>query len=148
MDTMTDRLALPLIAPGQAQKEVAHNEALTLLDLAVHAAVEGAPRNDPPTAPSVGRCWIAGAAPTGAWVGHAHALAGWTGGGWRFVAARPGMTAWDAGTGTLLRWAGAGGWVGGGASAAPAGGTTVDAEARAAIARLTAAMQTHGLITG
>ena len=40
--TMADtsaRLNLPLLAPGQAQKELYHNEALTLIDLAVQASV-------------------------------------------------------------------------------------------------------------
>jgi hypothetical protein len=37
----TARFALPLIAPGQAQKEVYHNEALTAVDAALHACIEG-----------------------------------------------------------------------------------------------------------
>ena len=39
MSESTARLALPLIAPGQAQKEVSHNEALAALDLLVQAQV-------------------------------------------------------------------------------------------------------------
>jgi hypothetical protein len=45
--TMTDqisaRLALPLLAAGQAGKEVTHNEALTRLDMLVQPAVAGIP---------------------------------------------------------------------------------------------------------
>lgn len=34
----TARLGLPLLAPGQAQKELFHNEALALVDAATQAA--------------------------------------------------------------------------------------------------------------
>ncbi len=39
----SQRLALPFILPGQAQKELFHNEALQTLDLVVAAAVEEPP---------------------------------------------------------------------------------------------------------
>ncbi len=39
----TPRLSLPFIVPGQAQKELFHNEALQLLDVLVAGAVEGLP---------------------------------------------------------------------------------------------------------
>ncbi|MGL4312420.1 MAG: DUF2793 domain-containing protein, partial [Sphingomonas sp.] len=35
MAETTSRLALPLLAAGQAQKEMFHNEALALIDLAL-----------------------------------------------------------------------------------------------------------------
>ena len=35
----TPRWSLPLLAAGQAQKEMTHNEALSLLDLVVHPCV-------------------------------------------------------------------------------------------------------------
>ena len=81
---MTDgsaRLALPFIATGKAQKELAHNEALALLDLAVQAGVEAVGVDAPPGAPAPGACWIVGSAPSGAWAGHAGAVAGWTASG-------------------------------------------------------------------
>ena len=40
MSEMTDRLLLPLLATAQAQKEVTHNEALTLVDLLLAPVVE------------------------------------------------------------------------------------------------------------
>lgn len=163
-DDETVRLALPLLHAGQAQKEVDHNEALARLDLAVHASVVEAGRNDPPAAPAEGACWIVGASPVGAWAGHAHALAGWTQGGWRFVAACAGMTVWRSGDGLTLRHDGAG-WIAGelhasrvliageavigprgNAIADPVGGTAPDGEARAAIAAILAALRGHGLI--
>lgn len=89
------RLQLPFIAPGQLQKEFTHNEALARLDLAVAAAVIEVGRNAPPASPAAGDCYVLGSAPTGAWAGQARALAGFTDGGWRFVAAVAGMQVLD-----------------------------------------------------
>ncbi|MBJ7501800.1 MAG: DUF2793 domain-containing protein [Sphingopyxis sp.] len=74
----TPRLALPLLAVSQAQKEVTHNEALTLLDALLHAAVEAGPLAAPPASPVTGQCWLVDAVPTGAWAGNSHAIAIWT----------------------------------------------------------------------
>ena len=158
------RLNLPLLAPGQAQKELYHNEALTLIDLAVQASVVTVGLDTPPASPVLGQCWIVGNAPTDAWIGQAGALAGWTGGGWRFVAAVEGGAVWDISSGEVVRRV-AGAWVAGtvtgarlviggiqvvgaqrAAIATPAGGAVVDAEARTGLAALLAAMRTHGLI--
>jgi hypothetical protein len=163
-DAMSARLGSPLLQLAQAQKELTHYEALTLLDLAVQAVVEGVGLDAPPAAPTPGQCWIVGAAPTGAWTGQALALAGWTDGGWRFVAARPGMTAWSLGDTAVARYDAAGWSVGtlSGARlvfdgvpmlgarqpaiAAPANGTVADIEARSAIAAILITLRTMGLI--
>lgn len=163
-DDASARLGLPLLRAGQAQKEMSHNEALTLLDLLAQPAVVATGIDTPPLAPDPGDCWIVGTAPSGAWAGHGGALAGWTAGGWRHVAPREGMSAWSAADGAFARFSG-GAWqlgavrgdrlvlagdavVGprGAAIAAPSGGATVDAEARSAIGALLAALRTHGLI--
>jgi hypothetical protein len=102
-DERTPRLALPLLQPGQAQKETTHNEALTVLDLTVQASVLTVGTNVPPAVPLVGSAWIVGTAPTGGWVGQARAIAGWTSGGWRFVAPRDGMTAAESGRSACWR---------------------------------------------
>ena len=99
-DMPTPRLTLPMLQPGQAQKEMYHNEALARLDIAVQPAVMTAGENIPPGDPEPGQAWILGSAPTGDWSGNAKAVAGWTEAGWRFLAPREGMTAWvveDAG---------------------------------------------------
>jgi hypothetical protein len=101
----TPRLHLPLLHAGQAQKEVDHNEALALLDLAVQPAVVAIGLDVPPVEPAAGACWIVGGDPVGDWAGRAHALAGWTAGGWRFVAPRPGMTVWRSTDGLTARFA-------------------------------------------
>ncbi|HEY0327055.1 MAG TPA: DUF2793 domain-containing protein [Allosphingosinicella sp.] len=164
---MTERSArfdLPLLQPGQAQKEVFHNEALAAIDLLLEAAVEGGPVAAPPASPEIGQCWIAAAGATGAWVGQDHRIAGWTAGGWRFLAPQPGTRVWDKSAELWRHWDGsvwsdgslpaaslviAGQQVVGSrqpAVASPSGGTIIDAEARAAVASLIVALETHGLI--
>ena len=160
----TARWALPLLAAGQAQKEMGHNEALAAVDLLLSPSVMAVGLNTPPVAPTPGQGWIVGTAPTGAWSGKARALAGWTAGGWRFAAPCEGMTAWNTADGapaTYLsgEWRlgrvsagelGIGGQRGGGARgraiAAAAGGAVVDVEARAALAQVVASLVAHGLI--
>ncbi|WP_333570816.1 DUF2793 domain-containing protein [Sphingomonas sp.] len=159
----TPRLSLPLLEPGQAQKEMFHNEALALLDIAVQASVVAAMVNAPPAAPAIGQCWIIGTAPQGAWVGQAGKLAGWTEGGWRFLAPRDGMRIWVAADQAFALHSG-GTWYQGrtygrlfieghqvvGPRAAniaePTGGATVDAEARRAISAVVQTLRQHGLI--
>lgn len=159
----TPRLSLPLLEPGQAQKEMFHNEALALLDIAVHAAVVAALVDVPPDAPTIGQCWLVGPAPQGAWAGQAGALAGWTEGGWRFLAPREGMRVWVAAEHAFALHSG-GTWYQGrtygrvfieghqvvGPRAAniaePTGGMTVDAEARRAISAVVQTLRLHGLI--
>jgi len=164
MTETTARFALPFILPGQAQKEAYHNEALARLDVMVHAAVEGEGPAQPPSDPAAGQCWIVPSGAEGAWTGRDGAIAGWTSGGWRFVAPTDGITVWDKAAGVSKRWTG-GDWNGGelicarvivedhqvvgprhAAIASPAGGTTIDVEARDAIEAIIATLMSHGLI--
>lgn len=141
----TPRLALPLLAVAQAQKEVTHNEALVLLDALVHAAVVAGPVADPPSEPAEGQCWIVGSSPTGAWTGHVSAVAVWTSGGWRFVAPRQAMRVARLSDGAQLRFDGES-WSEPVLIAAPAGGSTIDSEARSVIAALIGQLAAHGLL--
>ncbi len=162
--TATQRLALKFIQPGQAQKELFHNEALQTLDIVVAAAVEEPPLDTPPASPLIGTCFIVGSAPTGDWASFAGHLAAFTAGGWRFVAPLAGMTAHIQSTQTTAAYRSSAWEIGvlradslvvageqvvgarGAAIADPAGGTTVDAEARSAIGAILAAFRQHGLI--
>lgn len=164
MADMTERFALPFILPGQAQKELFHNEALVRIDLALHPAVEGPPEAEPPAAPAPGECWIVASGAVGDWTGRDAMLAVWTTSGWRFLAPQPGTSAWDKAASVPLIWDGSEWSTGdlactglrvGGVKvvgerqpgvASPSGGTIIDAEARAAINALTAALMSHGLI--
>lgn len=158
------RLKLPFLVPGQAQKELFHNEALQLLDMLVQPIAEGAPLNDPPPAAVVGQAYLTGADPTGAWAGHTQALACLTESGWRFCDAFEGM-------GVRLRYTGEracfrdGTWEIGlsdvrsirvdgqqvlssqaQAISSPAGGSTIDSQARSVLAAVLDALRHHGLI--
>jgi hypothetical protein len=164
MSDATPRLALPFLSPGQAQKELFHNEALSRIDALLQPAVEAVAVNDPPSAPVPGQCWIVGAAPTGAWAGQPGALASWTEGGWRFVTGRAGMILWSN-SDSLFVWFDGVAWrtgdvvarrvvVGGhqvvsvqqSPIANPAGGTVSDAESRSAIVAILTALRNHGLV--
>lgn len=163
-DTQTDRFALPLLLPGQAQKEMWHNEAIAVLDVLTQTAAETIGANTPPAAPEPGQSWIVGAVPTGAWSGKAKHLAAWTGGGWRFVAPLDGMAVYIVADALTARFAG-GVWVLGeevcahvviggdrvvgprqAAVASPTGGAVIDVESRAALTAVLAVLRTHGLI--
>lgn len=162
-DTTTPRLALPLLAAGQAQKEMSHNEALARIDLTLHGNIIEAGADIPPEDPETGQCWILGDAPEGDWAGHAGEVAGWTAGGWRFVAPCEGMRLWLGEDDGFALFSG-GEWtpgeahgrliVGGqqvvgsrgAAIAEPSGGIVVDAEARATILAVLNAMREHGLV--
>lgn len=151
MDERSARLALPLLVPGQAQKEMTHNEALAQLELLVGASVV-ARTNAPPPAPQPGACWIVGENPTGPWSGKSGAIAGWTPSGWRFAAPPEGMLVWVAAEDGYARYAD-GIWrmrqpLGAPVplDAPPSGGAVVDIEARAAIAAVRAALARHGLV--
>jgi hypothetical protein len=162
MTETSARFALPFILPGQAQKEMFHNEALAAVDGLLHPAVEGA-AGAPPVDPPDGECWIVAAGATGPWAGQAGRLALATGGGWRFLAPVEGMSVWDKGAGFARRWTGSG-WSDGKIAGAgivvdgeqvvgprlpaladPTGGAVIDEGARAAIAAIIVALKSHGL---
>lgn len=115
---------------GQAQKEFTLNEALLRADLAIQCAVEGVAATPPPD-PLAGQAWIVGAEPSGAFAGHQDAVAGWTDGGWRFLAAAPGHRVYDKTAGCFRHFAGT--WHLPATPPAPIGGATIDAEARATL---------------
>ncbi|HEY0113520.1 MAG TPA: DUF2793 domain-containing protein [Allosphingosinicella sp.] len=141
-----------------------HNESLVAIDAALHPVVEEGPLSTPPPGPAAGQSWIVGPFPTGAWAGHGGEIACWNENGWRFIAPKAGMSVWNLTAGVPLLFAG-GAWGTGElicsgvrvgrakvlgerqpAVPNPSGGTTIDAEARLAIAALTAALMSHGLI--
>ena len=92
--TDTIHLALPFIEAAQAQKHVTHNEALQALDALAQLSVIARDVNTPPAAPAEGARYIVGASPTGAFAGHAKAVASWLDGVWRFFPPRPGWLAY------------------------------------------------------
>lgn len=141
-DSSSPRFGLPYLFVGQSQKEAHVNEALSLTDGLLHCAIEGQ-QNGPPAAPEDGQAWLVGSSPAGDWSGQAGKLALRQSGNWIFVVPRDGMRLLDRSSGQDLRYHG--GWLAPAAPAAPAGGTTVDAEARTAISLLVDRLREAGI---
>ena len=122
------------------------------------------PRNDPPASPVIGSCYVVGGLPTGDWSGKAQFVAAFTSGGWRLLspdrrddllrqnsgyAANYRAGAWEIGVLRGSKLMVDGQQVVGSQEASiadPAGGATVDIEARATVAEILAALRAHGLI--
>jgi hypothetical protein len=164
MTDATARYGLPFIQPGQAQKELFHNEALALLDRAIHPMAESWRDDVPPVSPTIGQSWIVGTVPTGDWNDQAETLAIWTAGGWRFVDPVEGMQIWLRDIGVFSFWTGSE-WRDGeqvcnvlviaeqtvvgvqqAAVSNVSGGVVIDGEARFAINSILSALRPHGLI--
>jgi len=109
----------------------------------LHAAIEGE-ADTPPSTPEEGECWLVGAAPTGDWVDQAGRLATFQAGGWLFITPRDGIRLLDRATGQAIHFHG--GWQRPVMPAAPSGGTTVDGEARAALAELVDILVASGIL--
>jgi hypothetical protein len=80
----TARLALPYIAPQQAQKQVTYNEAMAALDLLVQPSVKSRTTTAPPGSPVEGDSYIVAPSATGAWAGKDGKFASWLSGAWVF----------------------------------------------------------------
>ena len=160
----TPRLGLPLLVPGQAQKEVFHNEALQLLDGLALALVETGPLAAPPESPKPGHCFLVAPGAGSEWLGKDNHIACWSETGWRFIAPSEGFTIAVGDCASPAAFLD-GGWVVGSLRGSevkiagqkvvgarepaipdPSGGKTVDSEARQAIAALLLAVRRHGLI--
>lgn len=158
----TIRHGLALLASGQAQKEVTHNEAILAIDRQLHLSVISRVVVTPPPAPVAGDAYIVPEGAGGAWADRADAIASHDGFGWIFTVPVTGCAAWVADEAGFVMFDGgwSDGWpvtglvVGGRRilAAAPAsvadlaGGTTVDTEARAAIAQVIAALRLQGIV--
>jgi len=103
-------LALPFIAPSQAQKHITHNEALRILDALVHLTVVAADVTTPPADPQDGDRYIVGAGATEEWEGQAGHVAAYQDGAWAFFAPNRGWLAWITTENRLLVWTGSG-WI-------------------------------------
>lgn len=110
MDT-SPNLALPYIAPQQAQKHVTHNEALRMLDAAVQIGVESRSLTEPPADPGDGERHIVAAGATGPWAAKDHVVAAFQDGAWAYYQPREGWLVWVADEAALLAYDGAGAWI-------------------------------------
>lgn len=140
----TAHYALPLLASGQAQKEITHNEALVLIDALLGGAIESTLLSEPPATLEEGMMWIVGPHATGAWTTQEGRLALWSEGGWRFLQNTIGSLFWDKSRNAfiILR---SQGWSMPISLDIPTGGTVIDIEARAAFASVRDMLVTLGL---
>jgi hypothetical protein len=134
----TPRFGLPLLFAGQAQKETFVNEALALTDALMHCVVEGQ-STSPPTEPADGTVWLVASGASGDWTGHDCEIACRQGGNWLFVTPVAGMRALNRSSGQSQYFSNS--WIAATIPLEPIGGSTVDVEARAAIAGLVAALR-------
>ena len=142
-DSLTPRMALPLLFAAQAQKEFFHNEALARIDALLHAAIEGE-ENCPPSEAVEGQCWLVGSQPSGAWKGCSGSLAIRQSGQWLFATPVDGMRIFDKGVGQFIVFSGT--WQKPASIEEPSCGLYVDSEARAAIGALITALRASGIL--
>lgn len=128
----TPRFGLPLLAVGQAHKELFHNDALLMVDFLLHPVVQTVADDPDALAPVEGDCWLVGDAPVAAWSGRTGEIAGWSAGGWQFIKPLEAMKITILSDNSLAVYAGAG-WQFIPQINAPTGGTIVDSESRLAI---------------
>ena len=141
-----------------------HNRARQRIDLLLCPVVESTALASPPASPAAGACYLVASGGSGDWASKDGMLAGFSGGGWRFIAPVEGMRIVERASGELIQHRG-GAWetgisraleyqVGGvtvvrqqqPAISDPAGGGVIDTQGRAAIASILSMLRTHGLI--
>lgn len=137
MTEQSARFALPLLVAGQGQKDIVHNEALTILDAIIHPVVQSM-HADMPATPVVGHCWLVPFAAAGDWIGKDGDIAIWTAGGWRFSNLPMSTRVWVISENGFA-YRGVHGWKLEKAAErieAPIGGSVIDIEGRAATAAI------------
>lgn len=113
------------------------------LDAMLHCAIE-AVQAAPPVAPADGQSWLIAAGASGEWNGRAGQIAMRQAGNWLYSQPNDGMRIFNRATHQDMLFDG--GWQTPSRPAAPAGGATVDAEARTAIAAIIASLTVAGII--
>jgi hypothetical protein len=105
----TPRISMPEILSSQAQKEVAHNDALRIIDALLQAGVTDRDLTAPPGSPANGTVYIPAATATGAWAGQEGKLAQWYASAWHFLTPAEGWVVWVIDEQTRLTYQG-GNW--------------------------------------
>lgn len=83
--TTTPDLGIPELVQSQANPDITHNEALVLIQALLNGVIDK-DLTAPPGSPTEGDAYLINtASPTGAWAGHAYAVAIYWGSAWRFV---------------------------------------------------------------
>jgi len=141
--SITPVAGLPLLVPGQAQKEFFLNQALSILDALCPQAVV-ASQNSPPAVVPDSACFRVMSPAIGAWAGKEDHLAVGVGGDWHFVAPREGMQVFDGDAGHWLVFRS--GWRTALAPTISEGGSVIDTEARTALVQLIEVLRHLGIL--
>jgi len=104
--SVTPRLSLPLLAAGQAQKHVTHNDALTRLDALIQLSVFSRSQAAPPAAPAETAAYLVPPSGAGVFAGRENQLALFEDGGWSFLQPRKGWQCWVEDEAELQIWTG------------------------------------------
>lgn len=143
-DSRTQRLDLPLLFAGQVQKETFVNESFARLDAIIHCAIEALSAT-PPASPADGQCWLIDVGASGVWNGRTGSIACFQQGQWLYQLPRDGLRLLNRATGQTIHHHGT--WRAATKPALPSGGTTVDAQARTAVAAIIDSLVTAGILT-
>ncbi|MDP5305645.1 DUF2793 domain-containing protein [Paracoccus spongiarum] len=130
--TETNRLAMPLLQPAQAQKHVTVNESLMRLDGLVNLVLASVTTAQPPSAVVDGQCWGVPGGAVGPWAGQAGRIAIGSNGGWVFVPPTAGMRGFVVDQGRAAIHDGTG-WVAGAVTMGAHGGAMVAGIAEAEV---------------
>lgn len=149
MSEMSSRYEMPLLHVGQANKEISHNEALTIIDGLIQPCVEGVLEAEPSNLSSQdrGRCWLVAPSASGGWAGQDNKIAYWTGEAWRFLTILESGKIFSKDIGAALV-RGPDGWNSPTPITLPTGGTVIDEESRTAILAILSALEFRGIIPG
>ena len=140
----TARLELPLLAVGQAHKELFHNAALARIDFLIHPIVQAIETDPASIAPLPGQAWLVGPGAIGDWLDHDDQIAGWSGNGWQFFSPLPLMRVYieSADNFAIYRES----WQLAIEVGSPVAGSFIDAEARGSIDSILTALEAHGIL--
>lgn len=141
----TARFALPLLAAGQAHKELFHNEALILLDFLIHPVVQAVADDPQSLSPVAGQSWLVGLSAVAEWSGKDNQIAGWSAGGWHFIKPQETMKIFVTENKQSAIYSD-GSWQFIEAIDGPIGGTIVDIEARSAIDSILMALRKAAIL--
>ena len=144
-ENQTPRFALPLLAVGQAHKELFHNESLLLLDFLIHPVVQAVVDDPASLAPVEGDCWLVGPAAVAEWSDKSDQIAGWSDGGWHYIKPQESMKIIMQDDHSLAIYRD-GSWQFIAQVNAPVGGAIIDAEARAAIDSILDILRTANIL--
>ena len=140
----TARFELPLLAAGQAHKELFHNEALTRIDFLIHPIVQAIETDPASIAPVPGQSWLVGPGANGDWLDHDDQIAGWSGNGWQFFLPHPLMRIYIESNDNFAVYKET--WQPTVEVEAPVSGSVIDVEARSAIDSILTALEAQGIL--